>query len=81
MRAHFHRNLFTESLPSNERLLWLRYSGVRMNLSYITSTLRFSEQEWMFCRMLDRVQGILLTQKETRIEYGTEIEMTTAEQS
>jgi hypothetical protein len=27
VRVHFRGNLFTESLPSNERLLWLRYSG------------------------------------------------------
>jgi hypothetical protein len=27
VRVHFHGNLLTESLPSNECLLWLRYSG------------------------------------------------------
>jgi hypothetical protein len=34
-RVHFRGNLFTELLPSNERLLWLRYSDVQASCHII----------------------------------------------
>jgi hypothetical protein len=33
LRIRCRGNVFTESLPSNERLFWLRYSGFRYQLS------------------------------------------------
>jgi hypothetical protein len=38
--VHFHRNLFTEPLPSNERLLWLRYSGFQASCHNILNICR-----------------------------------------
>jgi hypothetical protein len=43
VRVNFCGNLFTELLPSNERLLWLRYSGFQASChstsSFISATL------------------------------------------
>jgi hypothetical protein len=38
MRVHFRRNLFTESLPRNERQFWLRYSGFPASCHIMIST-------------------------------------------
>jgi hypothetical protein len=36
VRLHISRNLFTESLPSNEHLIWLHYSGFQASCHHIT---------------------------------------------
>jgi hypothetical protein len=38
-RVYFRGKLFTESLPSNKRLLWLHYSGFQAFQALKTSTL------------------------------------------
>jgi hypothetical protein len=49
-RIRYRRNIFTESLPYNERLLWLRYSGFQAlchNILCILKTL-FKKLIYMF---------------------------------